>query len=104
MELLPPAGTTWHGQAASALPLPLRPCGGTGALRQLPASPQLTSCLGLIWYKVEGTPSCSCRMTEMTFWACHQGVVEVPTSHTPGGQPTLALPPPALLTDGASGL
>lgn len=26
----------------------------------------LTTCLGLIWYMLpEGTPSCSCRMTEM---------------------------------------
>lgn len=25
----------------------------------------LTTCLGLMWYVLEGAPSCPCRMTEM---------------------------------------
>lgn len=60
---------------------------------QLPAQPQLTICLGLMRYRwSEGTPSCSCRTTEMMclapslslvlLSACRQDVAE---AHTGSG-------------------
>lgn len=109
MVLLPPVGTTWHRQQPHYCPMPTR----SGLLaRQLPAPPQLTTCLGLMQYRWSaGTPSCSRRTTEMIFCealslpsACHQGVAEAHEAQgslAPTQQPTCPAPP-SLLTDWAA--
>lgn len=82
--------------------------------------PQLTTCLGLIQYRwPDGTPSCACRMTEMSFCdtlllalelpsTCHQGVTEVHAvtevqlaywPHLSDPQWPACPTPPPLLTD-----
>lgn len=74
-----------------------------GTRRQLLAPPRLTTCLGLTQYGwSEGTPSCSCRMTEMIFCeapslelpsACCQGVAEAHTGSRSTGHTSVASPP-----------